>query len=80
MSLMCSYTNYIKMYSYVEPWFNIDLEIVFLVPAKRRFTHTLNAVVFSALHKIYPLKLPLWYFPWDGTIFSGRIIEILVIC
>lgn len=77
---MWSYANYIKMYSYVEPWFNIDPEIVFLVPARRGFTHILNAVVFSALHKIYPLKLPLWYFPWDGTTFSGRVIEILVVC
>lgn len=78
MLLMWSYANYLKMYSYVEPWFKLTLNR-FLVPAKRRFTHVLNAV-FSALHKIYPLKLPLWYFPWDGTTFSGRVIENLVIC
>lgn len=74
------YVNCIKTSSYVEPFFNIDLEAVFLVSAKRRCTHTLNVVVSSVSKKMYPLKLPLWYSPWDGAIFSKRVIEVVVIC
>lgn len=74
------YIDYIKTSSHVEPFFNIDLEAVILVSAKRRFTHTLDTVAFSVSKKMYPLKPPLWYFPWDGAIFSKRVIEVVVIC
>lgn len=46
----------------------------------KRFTCSLSAAVFSALHKIYTLKPPLWYFPWDRAIFFDKVIEVLVIC
>lgn len=74
------YVNYIKTSSHVEPFFNIDLEAVILVSAKRRFTHTLDTVAFSVSKKMYPLKPPLWYFPWDGAIFSKRVIKVVVVC
>lgn len=58
-----THVNYIKTSSHVEYFFHIDLDIVFLVFAKRRFTHALSAVVSSVSKIMYPLKPPLWYFP-----------------
>lgn len=63
------YVNYIKTSSHVEPFLTLTLKQLFQVSAKRWFTHTLDTVAFSL--KMYPLKPPLWYFPW-WAIFSKK--------